>query len=107
MFKDCGRKIQVLAKVLFFLCIGIGGLAFLFSLFGYLTNATYLEYASVNGGAFGYSDLETAGNTAYAALIVLRASIGAIVSAFIGCLPLYGFGLIVENAERSLAAFNQ
>ena len=64
-----------------------------------------LEYATVYGGAgFRYSNLEEAGNAAYTALIVLKSSIAAIILSIIGCLPLYGFGIIVEKAENSLAA---
>ena len=70
-----------------------------------MDNADYLEYATAHGGSlYGYNILEEAGNAAYTALIIMKASIAAIVSSIIGCLPLYGFGIIVENAERSLAA---
>lgn len=105
MFEDVGSKIQRLAKIIFFLCVVVGGFAFLFSLVSYFDNADYLEYATVYGGAgFRYSNLEEAGNAAYTALIVLKSSIAAIILSIIGCLPLYGFGIIVEKAENSPAA---
>lgn len=105
MFEDVGSKIQRLAKIIFFLCVVVGGFAFLFSLVSYFDNADYLEYATVYGGAgVRYSNLEEAGNAAYTALIVLKSSIAAIILSIIGCLPLYGFGIIVEKAENSLAA---
>ena len=97
MFEDVGSKIQRLAKIIFFLCVVVGGFAFLFSLVSYFDNADYLEYATVYGGAgFRYSNLEEAGNA--------KSSIAAIILSIIGCLPLYGFGIIVEKAENSLAA---
>ena len=80
MFEDVGSKIQRLAKIIFFLCVVVGGFAFLFSLVSYFDNADYLEYATVYGGAgFRYSNLEEAGNAAYTALIVLKSSIAAII----------------------------
>ena len=51
MFEDVGSKIQRLAKIIFFLCVVVGGFAFLFSLVSYFDNADYLEYATVYGGA--------------------------------------------------------
>lgn len=83
----------------------VGGFAFLFSLAGYAKNADYLEYAIVYGGSsYGYRKLEEAGNAAYTSLIVLKVSMTAIILGLIGCLPLYGFGIIVENSEKSLAS---
>lgn len=104
MFNKVGYKIKTLAKILFFLCVIVGGLAFLFSFLLYAGNADCLEYAAVYGGAgYGYPpSLEASGNTAYLALTIMKVSASAFVFGFIGCLPLYGFGIIVEYFEESL-----
>lgn len=103
MFENVGSKIQGLAKIIFFLCVVVGGFAFLVSLAGYAANADYLPCATIHGGSI-LNELEEAGNAAYTALSVLKVSIFSIILGGISCFPLYGFGIIVENSEKSLAS---
>ena len=51
MFENVGSKIQGLAKIIFFLCVVVGGFAFLVSLAGYAANADYLPCATIHGGS--------------------------------------------------------
>ncbi len=65
----------------------------------FISNADYLDYASVYGGS-SYSSLESSGNSAY---IGMQSMIwGVVISLFswLGSFPIYGFGELIEKVTE-------
>ena len=100
--KDFGIFIKKLAKLWFELSLSLGLLCLLISLLAYFTNKDYLSYASFLGGYSDYERFISSGNTAYMGLTGIKFSIAAMLSSIFFAIPLYGFGIIVESAEKSL-----
>lgn len=95
---NVGGKIKALVVV-----VAVIGLLSCLILFfvgnaAYQEDKDYIEYATVNGGAY-YESLQSAGDSAYAGLQLRRTSLYLALSIAIGAFPFYGFGVLVENSE--------
>ena len=97
---NVGSKIKTLVAVVTILglisCLGI----FIVGTNAYTEDKEYLEYATAYGGAYGYPSLQAAGDNAYNGLQLRKAALPLALAIAIGALPLYGFGVIVENSEK-------
>ena len=65
----------------------------------YNKDKDYIEYATVYGGAYGYSSLQEAGDNAYAGKMLMTYGGWGIAASIIGGLPLYWFGCLFECVE--------
>lgn len=100
MFDDVGKKIKGLAKFCAYGCIICGVLIALIGLGMYADNASYLQYATANGGYSRYSNLVEAGNTAYMGLQMLKYGLIAGAAGLVSSWPLYGFGELIETVTH-------
>ena len=105
--KNSGVFIKKFAEIWFEITVSLGIICLLLSLLAYFTNSDCLAYSSFLGGYSNYESLIKSGNTAYFGLLGIKLSIAAMLSGILFAVPLYGFGIVVENAERSLAALTQ
>ena len=96
MFENIGCKIKKLAKYFAYACVICGVFAVAIGLTIYLSEADYLEYATVYGGS-GFSTLTKAGNAAWTGLQMLKYGPIAAAAGFLSAWPLYGFGELIEN----------
>ena len=94
-----GSKIKTVAIVLMIIGIIASIICFFVGNSQYNEDKDYIEYATVNGGSYGYSSLQEAGNRAYAGLMLRRYSLIGIIASIIGMLPLYWFGCLFERVE--------
>jgi|GEM_PF-1277364 len=100
MFNNVEKKVQTLAKIIFILGIVISIIIFLIGISKYIEDKDCLEYSSYLGtGGYGYNTLVEAGNNAYMGLQMMKNSIFLFISSIISCLPLYGFGMLIESNE--------
>ena len=100
MFNNIGGKIKGLAKFCAYACVICGVIVALIGLANYISEADYLEYASIYGGAgYGYDILTEAGNKAYMGLQMLKYGLIAAVAGFLSAWPLYGFGELIEKVS--------
>ena len=98
---NVGTKIKTLVKTVAILgCIACV-IMFIAGCSAYLDDKDYIEYATVNGGASRYSSLEKAGNNALAGRTMMIYSAVSFAVIAVGSMPLYGFGVLVENSEYS------
>jgi len=104
---NVGGKIKGL--VTFLVVIGLLACVILFFVgnAAYQEDKSFIEYATVYGGAGSYYSLEEAGNNAYNGLQLRNLALTAGISILIGALPLYGFGVLVECAERKTHLLTQ
>lgn len=104
---NVGGKIKGL--VVFLMVIGLLASVILFFVGNnaYQEDKSCIEYATVYGGGRGYSLLEEAGNNAYNGLQMRNLALAAGLSIVLGALPMYGFGVLVECAERKTYLLGQ
>lgn len=105
--QNVGSKIKVMTIVL--VILGLIGCLIMFVVGNgaYQDNKDYIEYATINGGASYYDSLEAAGNEAYNGLQLRNMSLTLAACIVVSALPLYGFGVIVENSERQTELMEQ
>lgn len=96
---NVGKKIKTLVAIV--TVIGVVGCVILFFVgnAAYNEDKGYIEYATVNGGAYGYPTLQAAGDNAYNGLQLRNLALILAPCLLISALPLYGFGVIVEGSE--------
>ena len=100
MFENIGGKIKGLAKFCAYACVICGILVAVIGLINYTSEADYLKYASIYGGAgYGYNLLTEAGDKAYMGLQMLKYGLTAAVAGFLSSWPLYGFGELIEKVS--------
>lgn len=102
--KDIGALIKKLARGWFELCLALGFICLFFSLLIYFTKRDYLEYASFLGGYSQYESLVEEGNMAYLGFQGIWLSLLMMLSSIVFAIPLYGFGIVVECAQKILAS---
>ena len=104
---NVGGKIKDL--VVFLMVIGLLASVILFFVGNnaYQEDKSYIKYATVYGGGSGYSSLEKAGNNAYNGLQMRNLALAAGLSIVLAALPMYGFGVLVECAERKTYLLGQ
>lgn len=96
---NVGEKIKALVVVVAILGLLSCLILFFVGNAAYQEDREYIKYATVNGGAYGYSSLQAAGDSAYNGLQLRRTSIYLALTIAIGSVPLYGYGVLVENSE--------
>lgn len=100
MFENIGGKIKGLAKFCAYACVICGILVAVIGLINYTSEADYLKYASIYGGAgYGYNLLTEAGDKAYMGLQMLKYGLTAAVAGFLSSWLLYGFGELIEKVS--------
>lgn len=97
---NVGSKIKTLVAVVTILGLISCLVLFIAGTIAYNEDKDYLEYATAYGGAYGYPSLQAAGDNAYNGLLLRKAALPLALAIAIGALPLYGFGVIVENSEK-------
>ena len=97
---DVGAKIQTLTKTIVIIGLIACVICFIGSVITYNENKSYLKYATAYGGSGGYGSLQEAGDRAYNALQLRRSSLTWALSIAVFALPLYGFGVLVEETEN-------
>lgn len=100
MFENIGGKIKGLAKFCAYACVICGVIIAVIGLCNYISEADYLKYASIYGGAgYGYDILTEAGDKAYMGLQMLKYGSIAAITGFVSAWPLYGFGELIEKVS--------
>lgn len=105
--QNVGSKIKVMTVVLVILGLFSCLIMFAVGNGAYQENKDYIEYATINGGATYYESLEEAGNEAYNGLQLRNMSLTLAACIVVSALPLYGFGVMVENSERQTELMEQ
>ena len=96
---NVGSKIKTLVSVVTVLGLISCAVLFIAGTVVYNEDKDYLEYATVYGGS-SYSSLQAAGNRAYSGMQMRNVALPLALAVAISALPLYGFGVIVENSEK-------
>lgn len=104
---NVGRKIKTLVKVVTILGLISCVILFFVGNAAYQEDKDYIEYATANGGAYGYPSLQRAGDNAYNGLQLRNMAFPMAIALLIGSLPLYGFGVLVENSELQSERLSQ
>lgn len=101
-----GTKIK--GFVWFYVVVGLIACLVIYSdgIIAYNEDKNYIKYATVNGGAY-YSDLEEAGNNALNGLQRSNNARDLAIAILISALPAYGFGVLVDCAERRTLLLSQ
>lgn len=94
-----GGKIKTLAKALMIIGVIVCVICFFVGMGKYNGDKKYIEYATANGGAYGYPSLQAAGDNAYAGRLLMIYGVVGIFGSIIGGLPLYWFGCLFERVE--------
>lgn len=94
-----GRKIKILVVVFVVISLIASVIGFFIGMNAYNEDKDYIEYATAYGGAYGYPSLQRAGDNAYQGKQLWTMSLVLAVVAIVGSMPLYGFGVLVENSE--------
>ena len=98
MFENIGGKIKGLAKFCAYACVICGILVAVIGLINYASEADYLKYATIYGGAgYGFDNLTEAGDKAWKGLQMLKYGLVAAIAGFLSAWPLYGFGELIEK----------
>ena len=95
-----GSRIKSIAIVLVVIAVSVCIICFFVGVGKYSEDKDYIEYATVYGGAYGYSTLQKAGDNAYAGKLMMKYGGWGIVASIIGGLPLYWFGCLFECVEN-------
>ena len=104
---NVGGKIKTLVAVVTVIGLIACVLLFFVGNSAYQEDKDYLEYATVNGGAYGYPTLQRAGDNAYNGLQMRKMALPLAISILVGALPLYGFGVLVEGSEQRTLMLSQ
>ena len=96
---NVGGKIKTLVTVVTILGLISCVILFFVGNAAYQEDKDYIEYATANGGAYGYSSLQKAGDNAYNGLQLRNMAFPLAIALMVSALPLYGFGVLVESSE--------
>lgn len=106
MYSNIGGKIKGLAKWVAIIGMISGAILLVVSLVAYTKNANYIEFANAYY-AYDYTSFYERGMEAFAAREGILWSIVTIIVSFISSWPMYGFGQLIENTDKLVAAMNQ
>lgn len=95
MYDDIGGKLKKYAKFVAVVGMVIGLLWFMISMFSYVENAEYIEYAYEDG----QPSLQALALEAVAAKQGMIYSLLLIASSIISSWPLYGLGQLIQNSD--------
>lgn len=104
---NVGRKIKTLVTVVTILGLISCVILFFVGNAAYQEDKDYIEYATANGGAYGYPSLQKAGDNAYNGLQLRNMAFPFAIALLVSSLPLYGFGVLVENSELQTEKLRQ
>ena len=94
-----GGTIKKVVRIQAIICLVACAVMLLVGFFMYTGNSEYLKYATVNGGAYGYSSLEESGNTAYVGTQLMSWAVSIAAAVTLEYLLLTGLGQLVENSD--------
>lgn len=95
MYEDIGGKLKKYAKFVAVVGMVIGLLWFMISMFSYVENAEYIEYAYEDG----QPSLQALALEAVAAKQGMIYSLLLISTSIISSWPLYGLGQLIQNSD--------
>lgn len=103
MFRNIGKTLKIVSRMLFVLCLGAGALVLLFGLLKILKNLEYTSLAeafSISEEQYLYGRLRknTAITDPYEGVLMMKAAFFIAFSS-IAALPMYAFGVVVENLQ--------